>query len=187
MLKVTSQPSMSVIPYNNGNKDVLYHNPNDGVLVVHDRQENTISLVSTMTPDTRSENHNRPRTSSQSFTSDQFPHSSGLTKCPNCGFTWNEYPNTTSGRRGRNQVEVCSIYHYLKSISHKGLCIQIILNYWGKYLLPKNEQRNHLLGILHYLMEFLIKDISNDFSKNRSFHTWVRGTRTGLQSKSRVE
>ena len=49
MLKVTSQPSMSVIPYNNGNKDVLYHNPNDGVLVVHDRQENTISLVSTMT------------------------------------------------------------------------------------------------------------------------------------------
>lgn len=100
MLKVTLQPSMSVIPYNNGNKDVLYHNPNDGVLVVHDRQENTISLVSTMTPDTRSENHNRPRTSSQSFTSDQFPHSSGLTKCPNCGFTWNEYPNTTSGRRG---------------------------------------------------------------------------------------
>lgn len=91
---------MSVIPYNNANKDILYHNPNDGVLVVHDPQENTISLVSTMTPDTRSENNNRTRTSSQTFTNDQFPHSPGITKCPNCGFTWNEYPNSTSRRRG---------------------------------------------------------------------------------------
>ena len=55
--------------------------------------------------------------------------------------------------------------------------------------IPTAEERTTKpsIRILHYLMEFLIKDISNDFSKNRSFHTWVRGTRTGLQSKSRVE
>ena len=43
---------MSIIPYNN-NKDVLYHNPNDGIVVVHDPRENTIKLLSTVASEAR--------------------------------------------------------------------------------------------------------------------------------------
>ncbi|KAL6453520.1 IKS1 Probable serine/threonine-protein kinase IKS1 [Candida maltosa Xu316] len=93
---------MSIIPYNN-NKDVLYHNPDDGILVVHDPQENTIRLLSTLTPESRTEssngNHGRARQNSQSYTTgEQYSHTSGMTKCPNCGFTWSEYTNVRPRR-----------------------------------------------------------------------------------------
>ena len=60
---------MSIIPYNN-NKDVLYHNPNDGIVVVHDPRENTIKLLSTVASEARENqmgvneqgDHHRPLT-----------------------------------------------------------------------------------------------------------------------------
>ena len=65
---------MSIIPYNN-NKDVLYHNPNDGIVVVHDPRENTIKLLSTVASEARerSNGSQRTRRPSQAFNNDQFP------------------------------------------------------------------------------------------------------------------
>ena len=66
---------MSIIPYNN-NKDVLYHNPNDGIVVVHDPRENTIKLLSTVASEARGESNGSQRTRrpSQAFNNDQFPY-----------------------------------------------------------------------------------------------------------------
>ncbi|RCK56476.1 putative serine/threonine-protein kinase IKS1 [Candida viswanathii] len=130
---------MSVIPYNNGNKDIVYHNPNDGVLVVHDRQENTISLVSTMTSETQTENKNRTRTSSQTFTTDQFTHAPGMTKCPNCGFAWTEYPNNTTRRRSSQSASGLFNISLPKEYLSQGFMHTDYFKLLGK--IPVNEER----------------------------------------------
>ncbi|EGW35340.1 uncharacterized protein SPAPADRAFT_48345 [Spathaspora passalidarum NRRL Y-27907] len=94
---------MSIIPYNS-NSDILFHDPNHGILVVHDNQENSISLVSTRS--SRDKSRTRPPQPSSTFTNQQYGHYSGekSTKCPNCGFTWSEYPEDTPRRNSRSSV-----------------------------------------------------------------------------------
>lgn len=120
---------MSIIPYNN-NKDVLYHNPNDGIVVVHDPRENTIKLLSTVASEARGESNGSQRTRrpSQAFNNDQFPHTTSMTKCPNCGFTWNEFNKPGPEEAARIPPLASSIYHYPRNTYHSHLFIPTISN-----------------------------------------------------------
>lgn len=82
---------MSIVPYNSSN-EIVYHDPNHGILVLHDNQDNTFQLVSTTNKGrsnkiglVQNENRNGPKYSSNT------PHNN--MKCPNCGFTWSEHSN----------------------------------------------------------------------------------------------
>lgn len=65
---------MSIVPYNNNN-EIVYKN--DGILVVHNNQQNTIQLLSTN--DLKGKDHQ--------FTGGRTPPTH---KCPNCGFLWSQ-------------------------------------------------------------------------------------------------
>lgn len=73
---------MSVVPYNQNNQ-VVFHDSNLGIVVVHDNQKNTIQLVSTLDKSRRSSHGG-------------INEGNNLTECPNCGFLWN---TNTSNRR----------------------------------------------------------------------------------------
>ncbi|KAK6198765.1 kinase-like domain-containing protein [Scheffersomyces amazonensis] len=88
---------MSIVPYNTNNQ-VLYHDPNHGLLVLHNNQQNTIQLLSTVdfnTPETNSSNGND---NEETYSQGGFSNSNNI-KCPNCGFYW-DY--TTQNNRGSN-------------------------------------------------------------------------------------
>lgn len=91
---------MSIIPYN-PNNDILYHNPDDGVLILHDTEENSIQLLSNLKQE-KNEPRFNTRSSSNGFDTKRF-HSftdnSDIRKCPSCGFTWNEFETRNSTRR----------------------------------------------------------------------------------------
>ncbi|RLV96279.1 Poly [Spathaspora sp. JA1] len=99
---------MSIIPYNS-NSDILFHDPNHGILVVHDSQENSISLVSTRSSQQKSRSHSQPQ-ASQSFTEyDNYPNKNPI-KCPSCGFTWSEY--TRDSPRGNSSSSSSPQYNF---------------------------------------------------------------------------
>ncbi|KAI3406428.2 IKS1 [Candida oxycetoniae] len=90
---------MSIIPYKSGDDksgdDILYHNPSDGVLILHDAQENSIQLVSTSTTKIQHDHSVVDSTTSSSKldTSRFASYTIAGTgkKCPNCGFAWEDY------------------------------------------------------------------------------------------------
>lgn len=91
---------MSIIPYN-PNNDVLYHNPDDGVLILHDTEQNSIQLLSTLDVSNNGSRFNA-RSSSSRFDNNGFPSfadDADIRKCPSCGFTWNEFESKNSRRR----------------------------------------------------------------------------------------
>lgn len=93
---------MSIVPYNS-NKHILYHDPNQGIVVLHDSKENSILLV----PILKFQEGNNQRRSSQSFPTNpftQFNTNAKTTKCPNCGFSWSEY-NNESSLNNSNQIK----------------------------------------------------------------------------------
>ncbi|KAG7661078.1 IKS1 [[Candida] subhashii] len=83
---------MSIVPYNS-NKDILYHDANQGIVVLHDSSENSIQLL----PVSKfKESNNSKRRPSQTFPANPFhpfKDNGNSTKCPNCGFSWSEYRN----------------------------------------------------------------------------------------------
>ena len=83
---------MSIVPYNSSN-EIVYHDPNHGILVLHDNQDNTLQLVSTTNEGqnnkidlVRSEDR-----SSGTRYGNNTPHNH--IKCPSCGFAWSEHSN----------------------------------------------------------------------------------------------
>lgn len=143
---------MSIIPYNN-NKDVLYHNPNDGIVVVHDPRENTIKLLSTVASEARGESNGSQRTRrpSQAFNNDQFPHTTSMTKCPNCGFTWNEF--NKSGPRRSSSHSSSGLFNI--SLPQEYLSQSFIHTDYFKLLgkLPSNEEHACKLTLNNSLPE----------------------------------
>ncbi|KAK6454084.1 kinase-like domain-containing protein, partial [Scheffersomyces xylosifermentans] len=88
---------MSIVPYNT-NHQILFHDPNEGILIVRNSKQNTVQLVSTaVSTSDASSNRNQPN---EQFNSNRFPNNgpSNTHKCPNCGFTWPEY-SPASGHR----------------------------------------------------------------------------------------
>jgi serine/threonine protein kinase len=86
---------MSIVPYNLNNR-VLYHDPNHGILVLHNNQQNTFLLLST-----NDLNHNHSPVRRQLYPK-MFPggnDGSHETECPNCGFKWTDYPATRLQQR----------------------------------------------------------------------------------------
>ncbi|KAI5969160.1 IKS1 [Candida margitis] len=91
---------MSIVPYN-PNNDILYHNPDDGVLILHDTKENSIQLLSTLAQENRG-SYFSTGASANGFSNKRFPSfadHADIRKCPSCGFTWNEFDNRDSRRR----------------------------------------------------------------------------------------
>lgn len=143
---------MSIIPYNN-NKDVLYHNPNDGIMVVHDPHKNTIKLLSTVASETQRESNESKQTRrpSRVFNNDQFPHNTSMTKCPNCGFTWNEFSNARSRRSSSHS----SSGHFNISLPQEYLSQSFIHTDYFKLIgkLPYSEEHTCKLTLNNSLPE----------------------------------
>ena len=120
---------MSIIPYNN-NKDVLYHNPNDGIVVVHDPRENTIKLLSTVASEARGESNGSQRTRrpSQAFNNDQFPIPQARQNVPTVGLHGTNSINPGPGEAARIPPLASSIYHYPRNTYHSHLFIPTISN-----------------------------------------------------------
>lgn len=72
---------MSVVPYNSSNQ-IVFHNQNEGIIVIHDNQENTIQLFSANNDD----DETNASSSNQSSTSNA--HERFSLHCPNCGYDW---------------------------------------------------------------------------------------------------
>lgn len=73
---------MSVVPYNSSNQ-IVFYDKNDGILVVHDNQQNTIELL-TSEPEPFQGNNQ----SAHGERKLRLPP----TECPNCGYAWTQYP-----------------------------------------------------------------------------------------------
>ncbi|KAI5954785.1 IKS1 [Candida theae] len=89
---------MSIVPYN-PNNDILYHNPNDGILILHDTEENSIQLLSTEEEDGP---QFRTRSGSNEFDPKRFPsfgEKADSIRCPSCGFTWDQFETRNSRRK----------------------------------------------------------------------------------------
>lgn len=95
---------MSIVPYNATN-EIVYHDPNHGILVLHDNQENTVQLVSTS-----NESHNQVNSnlSNDSFPRSRFNLSSSRInlECPSCGFKWAQHGqnNDPANRKGSDAL-----------------------------------------------------------------------------------
>lgn len=77
---------MSIVPFNLQNS-IVYHDPNHGILVLHNNQQNTFQLLLTI--------EKGPPPSNGSFQNDRFQGeraSHNLLECPNCGFKWHDFP-----------------------------------------------------------------------------------------------
>lgn len=84
---------MSVVPYNSTNQ-IVFYDQTEGILVVHDNQENTIQLFSANNADEEpSSNRSRQSSSSQ-------PHERFTLQCPNCGYDWTSSYNASSFNQG---------------------------------------------------------------------------------------
>ncbi|CAI5757898.1 unnamed protein product [Candida verbasci] len=106
---------MSIVPYNS-NKAVLYHNPNEGLIVLHDTQENTIQLLTTTknqdVPDLQRFTKRTNSNSSKAPPLFIFSENSNLTECPNCGFQWAEYQDTGArSRRGSTTNGLSNLFN----------------------------------------------------------------------------
>lgn len=77
---------MSIVPYNY-NSEIVYHDPNYGILVLHNNQQNSIQLLSTIDQPDRGQFR---RHSSEPFNTNNFeiPREHDSNECPNCGFRW---------------------------------------------------------------------------------------------------
>lgn len=77
---------MSIVPYNSSS-EIVYHDPNDGILVVHNNQDHSIQLLSTLENPSLESNYRQFRPKDPRFGRTLEPDSH---ECPNCGFTWSE-------------------------------------------------------------------------------------------------
>lgn len=81
--------SMSIVPYNN---ELLYHDPKDGILVLHNNRELIVLIVPNVPPDTME--RGQPRLPYR----DSFNGNESTTNhtCPNCGFSWSDFDRRRS-------------------------------------------------------------------------------------------
>lgn len=77
---------MSIIPYNS-TSEIVYHDPHDGILVVHNNQQNSFQLLSTVSNPSVDTSHHQFHSKDPRFRPPQGPDSH---QCPNCGFSWSE-------------------------------------------------------------------------------------------------
>lgn len=94
---------MSVVPYNN---EILYHDPNHGILVVRNNKEITVLLLgATKQHGTVSLNNtNPPRRDSMRYSNSSIGSNLGGNQhtCPNCGFGWTEHKRRGSSPDSTN-------------------------------------------------------------------------------------
>lgn len=77
---------MSIVPYNS-TSEIVYHDPHDGILVVHNNQQNSFQLLSTVSHPSLDESHRQFNSTDPRFRPLHGPDSH---QCPNCGFSWSE-------------------------------------------------------------------------------------------------
>lgn len=85
---------MSIVPYNQNNQ-IVYHDANYGLLVLHNNQENTFQLLST---NQYIDGSIRPNETDQE--KNRYHKNDGHNQCPNCGFIWDDLKKP--GRRNSN-------------------------------------------------------------------------------------
>lgn len=157
-------------------------------MVVHDPHKNTIKLLSTVASETQRESNESKQTRrpSRVFNNDQFPHNTSMTKCPNCGFTWNEFSNARSRRSSSHS----SSGHFNISLPQEYLSQSFIHTDYFKLIgkLPYSEEHTCKLTLNNSLPEGVFNQgYFKRFSKNRSIYAWFRSPCTSLQSQSCVE
>ncbi|CUM57645.1 unnamed protein product [Debaryomyces tyrocola] len=105
---------MSIVPYNSSN-EIVYHDPNHGILVLHDNQDNTLQLVSTTNEDQSNKIdlvRNEDRSGGTRYGNSN-PHNH--VKCPNCGFAWSEHSNIGESSKRRKSDALNELMDSLKS------------------------------------------------------------------------
>lgn len=94
---------MSVVPYNTSNR-IIYRYPGHGVVVVHNKVDNTLQLITQNNGDhlgILSLDKSKHRNGNNN--NNTFQHEESYAKCPNCGFLWlsGQFP-TSNGTNSNN-------------------------------------------------------------------------------------
>lgn len=109
---------MSIVPYNT-NHEIVYHDPNHGILVLHNNQKNSIQLLSTIDHNYGfNAPHFSPKLNQSSNTSNASSH-----QCPNCGFTWPKFESesTPQFRRRRSDTSTNNMSTALSLNQHSSV------------------------------------------------------------------
>lgn len=102
---------MSIVPYNSSN-EIVYHDPNHGILVLHDNQDNTLQLLSTLNEGQNNKLSLVQNNDRNGTRYDSKPHNN--IKCPNCGFSWSEHSNINDPSNRRNNDTLTEFREALK-------------------------------------------------------------------------
>lgn len=96
---------MSIVPYNSNN-EIVFYNTNEGVLVVHNNQQNTIQLLST---EIHAKDESGVTIGSQRYANSSSTPNDG-NECPNCGYLWSKRRNSHDLQT--NSIKVAKVDPY---------------------------------------------------------------------------
>lgn len=102
---------MSVVPYNTCN-EIVYHDPSQDILVLHNQELNSFELVNTFDYRNIINNQNLNLSDAGFQKTREGGTGSGYNlECPNCGYVWGEATSSNNGRFRHNSRSNTEFFH----------------------------------------------------------------------------